>query len=181
MIKYIKSNKQKELLKIIGQGLLVSAALFAPNIIQISKLFPQKSTRQKYYIKQSLKNLVDEKIIILGGEIIKLSPKGEKLLKIIQFDEIELVSNNKWDKIWRLVSYDIPNKYNNERNYFRKKLKDFGFIQIQKSLWLVPIECKEEIAILAQTIGVSPFVIFMQTDYVPKQDTYLKYFELIDD
>jgi len=171
------SEQQKEILKTIGMCMVLAGALIAPNIIQILKPFIDK---KKYYYKRSLNTLVKHNIIYLSGEEVYLTEKGETLLKKIHFEEIKIMPTKKWNGIWHLVCYDIPEKKKKERDYFRAKLINFGFRLIQDSLWVIPYECKEEIAIMSQNLGISPNVAYLNTDYLPQQEKLIKYYNLIE-
>ncbi|MFA7253377.1 MAG: hypothetical protein WC107_02375 [Patescibacteria group bacterium] len=170
------SRKQKEILKAVGTGLILTSALFMPNILQ---LFKPKTRQEKYYYKKTIKKLFDDKIIYLSGEEIKLSEKGLELLKLSQVDDI--VSINKtddWNGVWHLVCYDVPEQFKVRRDCFRRKLIELGFYQVQYSLWVIPWECKEEIAIIAQNLGIAPFVAYLNTDYLPQQKKLVSHFYL---
>ncbi len=43
-----------------------------------------------------------------------------------------------------LVMYDIPQEQKKERDWFRRHLKSFGFIMIQKSVWVGPSPLPKE-------------------------------------
>lgn len=94
----------------------------------------------------SFEDLIADGYIILSGDVVKLSNKGKKILKTGEIFDFQ-IKVSEWDGIWRVVAYDIPEKYKLQRNYFRKKLKAVGFRQLQHSMWVVPYECREEIAI----------------------------------
>jgi DNA-binding transcriptional regulator PaaX len=170
-------EKEKEIIKTIALGLFTITSIAVPNLPLILKpFFTQKRPKQNFRL--ILKRLEQKNIIYLGGEKIKLTKKGQKLLKEIQLQEIILQKPTKWDGLWRLVSYDIPDIYKNERDWFRSTLIRLGFRKIQESLWVHPYECKEEIAIIAQNLSVSPYVIIMITDHLPNQTKIEKYFNL---
>jgi len=174
--KFRLGENEKEIIKLIGLGLLITASLAIPNLpLALKPFLDNKSKRIKF--KRTIKNLSSKNLIILGGEKIYLTKKGEKILKKIQSDEIK-IKKKKWDGSWRVVSYDIPNKFGIERDYFRLKLKNFGFERLQKSLWIIPYECKEEIALLAQNLGISPYVIYLTTKKIPNQQKLTKLFNL---
>ena len=65
-----------------------------------------------------------------------------------QIDDLQIPRPKKWDKKWRVIIFDIPASSNTIRNVFRRKLKEFGFYPLQKSIWVYPFECTEEIALL---------------------------------
>lgn len=170
------SEKQKEILKSIGKTVLVSGiALVAPNLIQILK--PKNYTQKQQY-KRSLKKLVDNDIIYLFGEEVRLTKKGRELYKIVEVEDIHIPKNDDWDGIWHLVCYDIPEKKKQERDYFQQKLLKSGFWAVQDSLWVYPWDCKEEIAVIAQNLGVSPYVAYLNTNYLPGQNKLIKRFSL---
>jgi len=169
------SERQKEILKIVGTCAVLASAIFAPNII---KLLKPKTNEKKYQYQKSLKKLAKNDIIYLFGEEIQLTKKGQALIRKIQIDEIIIKRPKKWNNIWHLVCYDIPEDKKRERDYFRAKLTKLGFKVIQDSLWVIPYECKEEIAVMSQTLGISPYVAYLNTDYLPQQDKLIKYFKL---
>jgi CRISPR-associated endonuclease Cas2 len=64
----------------------------------------------------------------------------------------------KWDKLWRIVIFDIPEKRKAGREALRSKLKQLGFYQLQKSCFIHPFDCKSEIDFISEIYEVSPYV-----------------------
>lgn len=159
----------------VETGLILASAFVAPNVAQVLML---QNRQQKYRYKKNLKLLEEKGIIYLAGEKVKLTEKGLELLERFKIDELVISKFEYWDGIWHLVSYDIPESKKKERDYFRRKLINFGFFQVQDSLWVIPYECKEEIAILTQSCGISSFVAYLKTDFLPGADKLVKYFNL---
>jgi DNA-binding transcriptional regulator PaaX len=166
----VTGKRERSLLRLILKGVIVSYSSFDP-VFRKTDLYKDLvyDRRRRYAFKARLHNLEQKGLIILGGERIALSSKGQELLDKIEREDITL-DGTKWDGVWRMVAYDIPNEHKKERDYFRAKLKQLGFCQVQKSLWAIPFECKEEIAVFAQSLGVAPFVIYLTTDNVPNQE-----------
>lgn len=50
----------------------------------------------------------------------------------------------RWDGRWRLVVFDIPEKYRSIRDVVRCELLDAGFKNIQKSVWIGPSALGEQ-------------------------------------
>jgi len=44
-----------------------------------------------------------------------------------------------WDKKWRMINFDIPEESRNTRNRIRYSLKQLGFKNLQRSLWVSPL------------------------------------------
>lgn len=94
--------------------------------------------------------------------IYSLTPKGEARLRDIVIDEIEIKNLKNWDGKWRLVMYDLPIRFKKARNAFRWKLKDLGFYQFQKSVWVYPYPCKEEILFVTDFFGVRKHIEILE-------------------
>lgn len=87
---------------------------------------------------------------------IALTEKGKQCAGKYQIDELHLPEPpKKWDRKYRIVIFDIPNASNFIRNVFRRKLKEFGFYPLQKSVWVYPFPCKEEVRFLREFLGCS--------------------------
>ena len=162
---------QKKILKLIAAGTLVSASLVAPNLPSAFKGNKRKS------LSRSFKYVYDKNLIILSGEKVHLTKKGQKALENIESEEI-MIPRTQWDGIWRIIAYDIPDVKKKERDYFRRKLTSLGFKELQKSMMVIPYECKEEIAVLAQSLSISPFVMHLITDHLPEQRKMTREFQL---
>jgi DNA-binding transcriptional regulator PaaX len=83
----------------------------------------------------SQKNLVKkmpngEYIITTKGKI--LLEKGKDILKMFETEKDENSSKD------LLIVYDIEENKKKERNWFRRHLKKFHFIMIQRSVWVGP-------------------------------------------
>jgi hypothetical protein len=172
------TKNQKEILKAVGKCLVIGAAFLAPNILQILK---PKDAKQKHRYKKMIDRLFDDEVIYLAGEKIELTEKGKQLLQLVQIEDIVIYNwrdKPEWDGVWHLVCYDIPEKFKNQRDYFRRKLIESNFYQIQLSLWVYPYNCKEEIAVIAQNLGIAPFVAYLNTDHLPQQQQLIERYGL---
>lgn len=174
------SKNQKFVLKTIGLTLLIGTAMVAPSTAQIFKLFKPKNTKEKRKISNTIQKLFDDDIIYLSGERIELTKHGKELLKLVRVEDVIIptCTNSKWDGVWHLVGYDIPEDYKKARDCFRRKLVESGFEKIQLSLWVYPYNCKEEIAIISQNLSIAPYVAYLNTDYLPQQSKLKKLFGL---
>ena len=90
--------------------------------------------------------------------VYRFSEKGKEKLKKLVLDELIVKTPKKWDKKWRLVVFDIPESKRKAREALRKKLKDMKFYQCQKSVWIHPFPCMEEIEFIKNVFNIKPFV-----------------------
>ena len=86
---------------------------------------------------------------------ISLTEKGRRMAGWLQIDALKIRKPKKWDGKWRIVIFDISNLKKLFREAFRGKLKKLGFYQLQKSVWIYPFDCRDEIELLREFFGLS--------------------------
>lgn len=114
-------------------------------------------------LKSAVRKLYQSKLIDYkenndGTVVMTLTSKGKK--KIIQFnlDSMEIKKLLRWDKLWRLVIFDIPEEERQGRRALAEKLKELGFYPVQKSVFIHPFECKDEIDFITEIFNLRPYV-----------------------
>lgn len=60
---------------------------------------------------------------------------------------------------YHFISFDIPEKSRKSRDSFRDAIKDLGYKQIQKSLWVINKDVFEIVQSIAYGIGVEKYVV----------------------
>lgn len=127
-----------------------------------------------------IKNLESRGLVKNHSDGYKLTEKGRQWFKYSRVKYFELKNKNKkWDRKWRVIIFDIPNSMNRERNWLRSRLKTLGFHSIQKSVFVLPYECEEELGDLCSNIGVSDYVDIITAESIGSGGPELKkYFKL---
>ncbi len=138
--------------------LLLSLAVFGDVVDSLPKSKKQSwdfwfGQRDQFVKRKSLLNTISrllktERIerVIKGGKVkISITPKGLKTLGTVNFD-LDKFSNKKWDEKWRLVVFDIEEKYKFQRESIREKLRELGFGKLQESVWMSPFPIERELA-----------------------------------
>jgi DNA-binding transcriptional regulator PaaX len=116
-----------------------------------------------------------------GKSKVILTNKGRKRVKEFCFEELRIQKSKRWDKKWRVLVYDIPTKpkiYNNAREALRAKIKELGFVQLQKSVWVCPYECEDEILYVAENYFVTKYVEIFTVEKMLHEDLLKKKFKL---
>lgn len=99
-----------------------------------SKNFKREKYTNKNNIYQGLRRLKAQGIVKKTGINFMLTEKGKEIIeKIIGR---ELILKKKWDKQYRLVIFDIPEKKRNARNWLRSELYMLEYIQLQMSVFI---------------------------------------------
>jgi DNA-binding transcriptional regulator PaaX len=86
---------------------------------------------------------------------ISLTEKGKRKANWLQIDALKIKEPKKWDGKWRLIMFDISQIKKTYREVFRGKLKELGFYPFQKSVWIHPFDCRDEIELLKEFFGFS--------------------------
>ncbi len=102
-----------------------------------------------------------------GGVEINISTAGQKRILFSCLNGLKINKPKVWDKLWRVVMFDIPEDKKNARDALAQRLKNLGFYKLQKSVFIHPYDCKNEINILLENFEVKQFIRFLlvqQTD-----------------
>ncbi|MCX6738792.1 MAG: hypothetical protein NT098_01910 [Candidatus Parcubacteria bacterium] len=145
-----------------------------------------KFRRSQYYSKKQLANATQnlkrrgyvKTSSGSGKSRIVLTEKGKAHFEKMLFEDVRLSKMDKWDEKWRVVLYDIPVNYTKAREALRWRLRALGFFQYQKSVWIYPYPCKDEILFLADYFGVGRFVEVLEVTGLSEDRGLKKHFEL---
>ncbi len=172
----------KEILFIAVAGPIVLSSLFLPNAAQMLK--PLIKWRKnwdkinKIRLYEAIDRLNKKRLIELVEKnnklYIKITENGKKLIKSFDYDNLGLPKSETWDKKWRMVIFDIPDKKKKERQSFSKKLKDIGFYPIQESVFIYPYDCRDEIDFICEFLLVGHYVNYCLIESLDKREGDLR-------
>ncbi len=118
--------------------------------------------------------LIDYKVNNDDTVTLVLNEEGKKRALTYNLDTIRIKVPARWDKLWRIVIFDIPENLKRGRDAFAVKLRQLGFYSIQKSVFIYPYDCKNEVDFIVEVFNLRPYVRFIlakETDV----DLYLKH------
>ncbi len=126
---------------------------------------------------RSLKNLIEKDLIVEKDDQFYLTLKGQ--LELLRKSKGKYkFKYPKWDGIWRIVSFDIPESKRNNRNLLRDYLNCLGFRFLQKSLWITPykIKFKDLVGLIDEEYAEKIF--FIETKKISQESKIKKMFDL---
>ena len=176
---YSRGELAKEILKGLAVGGLIVASFAMPNLPKIFYLFGVESAKDRYKIKRSLYGLSKRKLVIMydkdGEEYVEITEEGKKRILKYKLDEICLTRPRKWDKRWRIITFDIPETHKRARDGLTGKLNEMEIYALQKSVFICPFECRDEIDFVSEYFGIRKFVhYFVANEIDDKDEDYLK-------
>ena len=129
------------------------------------------------------KYIVDKKYILIeraanGTSTIYVSEAGKTILDRAAIMSLRPKAQKKWDRMWRLVMFDVPTHSKASRDKFAGMLKALGFVHYQKSVFICPHPCEEELEALAEYLGVSDYVDIVLATKINREEEYRKEFKL---
>lgn len=187
--------KVNDILGLLGGGAMLAAFIVLPGLALVAKdaikMYEEEKRKKEFKqwerfnlwrLRALLKRLREQKIVevreINGEATVVLTQKGKtKYLK----GKIEGIMINKpprWDGKWRLVIYDIAQYKRQTQQAFRETLKKMKFLCLQKSVYLYPYPCQDEIELLRQYYGIGDEVILLMVGGIENEEAYKRYFGL---
>ncbi|MES2087603.1 MAG: hypothetical protein V4467_01275 [Patescibacteria group bacterium] len=161
----------------------VTLVLSNPHAVQkllqgIRKEFNEKKVRNTFYYLRRLGFIHYEETH--GQVYISLTQEGKRVAAQYNFyNKKKIARPQKWDKKWRLVLFDIATEHRSKRNALRFLLKRLGFVQFQKSVWILPFDCEKEINDLKSFFNLSDDEVrFIVSDTLGNMNKYLSLFKL---
>lgn len=161
-------NKKREaglslkILRVVGLGtVLVAASIIAPRFPYAILSAALKKKFGRGYAFRKLSNSVNylkrNHFIAYSNGRYAITPIGRKRLAETEMKELK-IEKQAWDSKWRLISFDIPELQKPARTLFRRKLKQMGFYNFQRSLFVLPYPCEKEICLLTDWLKITPHV-----------------------
>ena len=147
---------------------LLSLAFLGDEFLNITQPYPLQAKRwagllppdyKKSNLKRNIYRLLKteeiEKVVKNGQPYLRLSNRGKKIITR-DFSLITL-QNKPWDGYWRIIAYDIPEKYKKTRYLLQQELQTLGFGMMQKSIYISPHDLAEDIQEYLESNHLSDF------------------------
>lgn len=114
-----------------------------------------------------------------GACDVVITKKGISHAKLLDIDNLIIKKPDHWDGKWRVVFFDIPEKKKKARNALREKLRDLGFCEMQKSVFVFPYECQDEINFVITFFEIKPYVQYAELIKTTNEIELRKFFKLL--
>ncbi|PIY66075.1 hypothetical protein COY91_01215 [Candidatus Shapirobacteria bacterium CG_4_10_14_0_8_um_filter_39_15] len=187
----LKYPKVKLVLALLGVGSVVVLAVVAPGVglafKGASKILEDQSDKEwkKYnqgLLRRTLDRLNKRKMVEYDQQgdkvIVKLTEAGKKMILKYSLDNLEIKRPKIWDKQWRLIIYDVPYGKRRWADIFGRWLKNLGMYRIQKSVFLYPFPCDNEVQFLREYLGIGKHVWLMKVTKMENESVLKEYFGL---
>ncbi|MFH1956722.1 MAG: CRISPR-associated endonuclease Cas2 [Patescibacteria group bacterium] len=184
MKKRLGSTQKKILILLLG-GLALGLSRSPRTSFQIIKQMKKEwGWINQQNLKRAIKKLYESKLIKEkenkdGTITLILTDKGKEKALTYNIDEMEIKKPKIWDKKWRIVLFDVPEKTRKIRDAFRDHLKNLGFYEFQKSVFVHPYDCHDEIEYLIEFYNARRFIRFITAESIDNELHLKQHFKLI--
>lgn len=175
------------LLKFMVAGGLIATVVVTPNAVQaldkpLKAFFDKMDERQRQREWRRILVYMQKKRLVTKDyeHGIGITEAGRQRAEQADFDQLTIKKPARWDKKWRVVLYDIPERLKVGRNALTAKLRHLGFYQLQRSVWVHPFPCHKEIEAVTLVFGVEKYVSYLETGFIDKQKLLIKKFHQLD-
>ncbi|OHA92875.1 MAG: hypothetical protein A3H52_01605 [Candidatus Zambryskibacteria bacterium RIFCSPLOWO2_02_FULL_39_26] len=164
----------------IALSLTRSPRRYLKIIEEVAKNWREIEKRALYRAIVSLykSQLIDQRTNKDGTITFILTKEGKKLALTFNLEEMKL-RKGVWDKKWRIVIFDIPEKLRKIRDSLRYQLKRLEFYEFQKSVFVTPFPCDKEIDYIVEFYNIRRFVRFIEATSIDSELDLKRKFNLI--
>jgi len=161
---------------------VIAIAAVAPNVVQLLKktgLTDRLRNRSRSTLAR-LKAKGEIEFLEIGGKkYARLTAKGEKTLAYGQ-EKLRLKEKKprQWDRRYRLIMFDIPEKRRGTREHLRLVMRDIGFLRVQDSAWVFPYDCEEFVALLKADLHIGKDVLYAVIEEIENDAAICRHFGL---
>jgi phenylacetic acid degradation operon negative regulatory protein len=172
---------KKILLAAVASGVLATVIVL-PGMSILFKMFDARTSSDRYRIQRTIRRLEAQGAIVRrirdGREERVITSKGKKKIVKLLIDDLYITRMEKWDGIWRLVMFDIPEEKGLIRRDVSSHLRQIGLKAIQNSVFITPFPCKDQVDTITTFHDIKKHFIYLEATTYEGVGDLLKYFKL---
>lgn len=169
-----RRDLQRLVLETVAVAGVLTAAALAPNVlVAMDKLGLIPRRRQREYVGSSASKLVRRGLLYFDGKRYQMTSEGEKILRRWELSDFKLQKPKKWDRKWRVIIFDIPEKSKSKREYVRRLFERARLERLQDSVWVYPYDCEDVLTLLKTELGIGKNILYLIVEEL-ENDKYLR-------
>ena len=161
---------------VVGIAGIITVAAVAPNALQALAIFgfgKKQPRHRKYYISKVIAHLIKKGLLSKSTQgdipIIRLTETGKVMLARYRAREKILKPPQNWDGTWHIIIYDVREWRRKDRDRFRIELNYFGFVPIQRSVWVSPHDHEDLITLIKADYKIGKDILYIKANYIENE------------
>ena len=107
-----------------------------------------------------------------------LTDLGHQILDKEKLWSLSIPTPKKYDGLWHILVFDIPKAKAGTRISFIRHLQNLGMRFYQRSVWIYPYPCENEVRQIGREYGLLPFLSFIVAKEIDGATALRKQFKL---
>ncbi len=169
---------EREILEDLSAGDLLVGFLCSGRSRKRMYKVARERAQSRYRIKKAIRTLTEKGLVRQQGERLSITEAGtialERTIRAVR----NSLTSKRWDRKWRIVSFDIPEHTKELRHEIRSILKRAGFIRLQNSVWIFPHDCRELSGLLRNNKETRKYVLYGVLESIDDDEWLKKHFFL---
>lgn len=125
-------------------------------------------------LHRAIRRLYASKLINLhshadGSVEVVLSREGRNVALRYQLDTMAIAIPERWDRKWRIIMFDVPEPQKQLRDTLRIKLKQLGLLELQKSVFVHPFACRDEVDFIIELYDARRYVRYIEATHIDNE------------
>ncbi len=159
----VGKNMQK-ILYLLSVGAVIGLSGSPTKAYFLIKRIPKDLAKiNEWNLRRTILNLYRSKLVEAkenpdGTQTLVLTEKGKQIILTYNINELKFPKRKVWDGYWRVIIFDIPEKLKRARDAVSLILKQAGAYPLQKSVFIYPYDCKNELEFLIEFYNLRKYV-----------------------
>ena len=179
-----KRNIQQAVLGAVALTGILALAMVAPNVIGAIGRIAGNKYKFGYRARTAAGRLAKKGLVEFiekdGKKYLRITEKGRDTLAL-ETEKAALCApcKRRWDRQYRLVMFDVPERRKSVRNRLRAIMRECGFLRVQDSVWVDPYDCEEFITLLKANLRIGKDVLYAVVERIENDAWIKKHFGLV--
>ena len=169
---------EREILYDLTKGDLLYGFLLSGRSTSRMYKLARERANYRYRRRQAINRLVSLGLVRTQNKRLFITAAGRNAVEEAVRATAALLGVKAWDHKWRIVAFDIPERYAVSRAKVRGILKRAGFVKLQQSVWVFPHECKELSTLIKEESGLSQYILYGVLESIEGEGFLKKHFKL---
>ena len=164
-------------------GVIAVAALAPTVLIAVGQIARQSGYKMGWKARTAAGRLAQKGLVrfvkVGGRKHIEITEAGRRFFAL---ESAKMAAGagrkRRWDRRYRMVVFDIPEKRKGVRERLRRIMRELGFLRIQDSVWVAPHECEELVALIKAELRIGKDVLYVIVESIENDAWIRRHFNL---